>query len=38
MPNYLAEFEYRMNLRKVPELMFKLLSFRELRIRTTMRA
>ncbi len=29
MPKYLGEFEYRMNLRRTPELMFKLmLSFR----------
>ena len=31
MPKYLAEFEYRMNLRKVPKLMFDLmLSFQAL--------
>jgi len=31
MPKYLAEFEYRMNLRRVPDLMFRLmLSFRGL--------
>jgi hypothetical protein len=31
MPKYLAEFEYRMNLRKVPKLLFDLmLSFRQL--------
>jgi ISXO2 transposase-like protein len=31
MPNYLAEFEYRMNLRKTPRLMFALmLSFKRL--------
>jgi transposase len=31
MPKYLAEFEYRMNLRRTPELMFRLmLSFRRL--------
>ena len=31
MPKYLAEFEYRMNLRRTPALMFRLmLSFRRL--------
>ena len=31
MPKYLAEFEYRMNMRRVPKLMFDLmLSFRQL--------
>lgn len=33
LPNYLAEFEYRMNLRKVPEVMFRLmLSFQGLSV------
>jgi len=32
LPNYLCEFEYRMNPRRTPELMFRLmLSFRRLR-------
>jgi hypothetical protein len=31
MPKYLAEFEYRMNMRRVPKLMFDLmLTFRQL--------
>jgi transposase len=34
LPNYLCEFEYRMNLRAAPKLMFDLmLSFRDLRVR-----